>query len=624
MFTTVHAHGEVQKAATAPVRAHDRVRPPFLIPGRPAPQSADDHWDEIVATLDMAFQPIVNIHTGTCYGYEGLLRNYEAAGFASIQDFFDTCHALDVLADIEMMLREKAVKKFIQLEHCRQTKLFLNIDNRALGHSRELSDRTRVMLEQYGIDESQVAFEVSERHPLGQPAEAAAMFQYYKRNSFRLAIDDFGTGFSGLQLLYFVEPDFLKIDRFFISDIASDSRKKLFLSQIVNIAHLLGVVVLAEGVETEREYYICKDIGCDLLQGYLVQRPTRDMGELKSHYKDVEDLAKHERRVTVSDQKLIGDQIDSVDPIGLGCRMEDVFERFRADKSLTFFPVVDEACEPVGIVREKELKDYTYSLYGKALISNKAYGRKLKDFVVRCPMADINTKAENILQAYSAVEGSEGIIIVDNMKYVGFLSAHSLLRVINEKNLAAARDQNPLTKLPGNNLIHEYVSESLAATDQEVVLAYFDFDNFKPFNDKYGFRLGDRAILMFAELLSKALPRDTSFPAHVGGDDFFGGFRRLNFDEVMKITSNLVETFRRDVESFYDDETRQRGHIIGQDRVGNVVKFPLMTVSAVVVHLAPGRPIHTVDEVSQLIATLKKEAKKSPDRIAAGALVAGR
>jgi len=609
MFTSVHAHGEAAKSAPHPTHASK----PFAASLRP--------WAEIVATLDVAFQPIVNIHTGACYGYEALLRNTEAAGFASIQDFFDACHTFGALPDMELALREKALEKFTRLEHWRQSKLFLNMDNRAMDPSGGLSARTRTLVERAGLEECQVVLEVSERHAFAQPGEAAATLAHDKRAGFRLAIDDFGTGFSGLQLLYFSEPDFLKIDRFFVSDIANDSKKKLFLSQIVNIAHLLGVVVLAEGVETEREYFVCKDIGCDLIQGYLVQKPTVDLAELKPSYQSIARLAKSERRAAVSDQKLIADQIAYVDPIGLDCRMEEVFERFRADKSLTFFPVVDESGEPVGIVREKELKDYTYSLYGKALISNKTIGRKLKDFVTRCPMADINTKAERILQAYSTVERSEGIIIVDNMKYVGFLSAHSLLRVINEKNLAAARDQNPLTKLPGNNLIHEYVSEVLADTEREAVLVYFDFDNFKPFNDKYGFRLGDRAILLFAELLSKALPRDTCFPAHVGGDDFFGGFVGLPYDEALRVTGDLVTTFRRDVESFYDDETRARGHIVGQDRQGNVVCFPLMSVSAAVVHLPAGRPVHTVDEISQLIAELKKEAKKSPDRVAAGALL---
>lgn len=610
MFTSLPAYGEAVKALPLPGVAPASACNPPRWP-----------WGEIAATLDMAFQPIVNIHTGTCYGYEALLRNTEAAGFASIADFFDACHAAGALTDMEMVLREKALAKFVRLERWRQSKLFVNLDNRALDESGELASRTKALLDRYGVDESQAVFEVSERHGFAQPGAASALLAPYKRAGMRLAIDDFGTGFSGLQLLYFAEPDFLKIDRFFVSDIANDSKKKLFLSQIVNIAHLLGVVVLAEGVETEREYFVCKDIGCDLVQGYMVQKPTIDLAELKPSYQNVARLAKSERRLVAGDQKLIADQITAIDPISQDSRMEEVFERFRADKSVTFFPVVDEAGEPVGIVREKELKDYTYSLYGKALISNKTIGRKLKDFVTRCPMADINTKAEHILQAYSAVERSEGIIIVDNMKYVGFLSAHSLLRVINEKNLAAARDQNPLTKLPGNNLIHEYVSGVLGAADHEAVLVYFDFDNFKPFNDKYGFRLGDRAILLFAELLSKALPRDTCFPAHVGGDDFFGGFRGLPYDEALRVTAELVATFRRDVESFYDDETRARGHIVGQDRQGNTVRFPLMSVSAAVVHLPAGRPVHSVDEVSQLIAELKKEAKKSPDKVAAGALL---
>jgi diguanylate cyclase (GGDEF)-like protein len=621
MFTLANALGETPKPSGSHARAALRDHRPFPLPGRPSAQPSDDHWNEILLTLDVAFQPIVNIHTGACYGYEALLRNTAEAGFESIADFFDTCHALGVLIDVEMALREKAVVKFLQMEHWRQSKLFLNLDNRGLELEGDLPARTRKMLERYGIEESQVVFEISEQHPIGQPNHAAAIFNHYKRNNFRLAVDDFGTGFSGLQLLYFAAPDFLKIDRFFVSDIASDSKKKLFLSQIVNIAHLLGVVVLAEGVETEREYFVCKDIGCDLIQGYLVQRPDRDMARMQPHYDHIERLSRRERRVAVSDQKLIADQIAAIEPIHLGSTMEEVFERFRADKSVTFFPVVDAAGEPVGIVRETELKDYTYSLYGKALISNKTLGRRLKDFVTRCPMADINTRAEHILQAYSAVEKSEGIIIVDDMKYAGFLSAHSLLRVINEKNLAAARDQNPLTKLAGNNLIHEYVSEALGAADCEYVLAYFDFDNFKPFNDKYGFRLGDRAILLFAELLSKALPRDTCFAAHVGGDDFFGGFRRTDFDEALRVSANLCAAFSRDVESFYDDETRRLGHIVGQDRVGNIVRFPLMTVSAAIVHLPVGRHVFSVDDVSQLIAELKKEAKKSPDRVASAALV---
>lgn len=581
------------------------------------PSLSAGRWRDTLATLDMAFQPIVNIHSGACYGYEALLRNTDRLGFASIADFLDGCHAMSILAEVELALQEKALRKFVALPHHRQVKLFINIDNRTLDAGGALPRLARGLTERFGVAESAVAFEISERHPLGQPDNAVAIFRHYKRHGFSLAIDDFGAGFSGLQLLYISEPDVLKIDRFFIADIAEDAKKRVFLAHIVNIAHLLGVVVVAEGVETEREFFICKEIGCDLVQGWLAQHPTTDVSLLEPQCASIADLARRERRSATSDQHIIADQIVRMEPVTLGSTMEKVFERFRADKSATFFPVIDQTGYPVGIVREKELKDYTYSPYGKELMANKAFGRSLRDFVIRCPMADINSKAEHILEAFSVVQGSEGILIVDSTRYVGFLSAHSLLRVINEKNLAAARDQNPLSRLPGNTVIVEWVSRALEAVDQPHSMVYFDFDNFKPFNDKYGFRLGDRAILLFAELLSRAMAHAGGFAGHIGGDDFFAGFRATDSEAVMAVCRDLVESFRRDVESFYDDDTRRRGHIAGQDRLGNPATFPLMTISAVVVHLPAGRRPWSIDEVSRLISSLKKEAKASSDHVAA-------
>ena len=79
-------------------------------------------------------------------------------------------------------------------------------------------------------------------------------------------------------------------------------------------------------------------------------------------------------------------------------------------------------------------------------------------------MAEIHTPIEKILEIYSLNENIEGIIITNNQKYLGFLSAQSLLKVLNDKNLAIARDLNPLTKLPGNTLIHEYVTAGSAQT----------------------------------------------------------------------------------------------------------------------------------------------------------------
>ena len=352
------------------------------------------------------------------------------------------------------------------------------------------------------------------------------------------------------------------------------------------------------------------------MQGFLVQEATCQLDELLDHYDEIARLSKKERRAAASDHRLIADQIDVIAPISINAGMEEVFERFHREKERTFFPVVDANHEPLGIVREQELKTYVFSRYGQALIANKTLGRRLRDFLVRCPTADINTRAELILHGYSAEETSEGILLTDSTKYAGFLSARSLLKIINDKDLTAAREQNPLSKLPGNNAIHEYISNVLVDNATEVVLVYFDFDNFKPFNDSYGFRLGDRAIVLFAELMAKTLSSTNCFAGHIGGDDFFAGFLDTPLDRVISETGALIKRFEQDVKSFYDSETRQRGWMTGHDRTGRRRRFPLLGVSAAVLRMPRQRSLCGIDEVSRNIADLKKQAKGSADHMA--------
>src|SRR5271154_4722197 len=89
-------------------------------------------WERRLAQLDHAFQPIVNVHTGLCYGYEALLRGTETAGFESIQAVFDTAHTDDVLPQVESLLWARAIEKFATLAHHRNVKLFCNADNRGV------------------------------------------------------------------------------------------------------------------------------------------------------------------------------------------------------------------------------------------------------------------------------------------------------------------------------------------------------------------------------------------------------------------------------------------------------------------------------------------------------------
>ena len=537
----------------------------------------DRFWLDALDCLDYAFQPIVNIYSGDCYGYEALMRGFDRAGFASIQNLLDAAADSNVLHQVDLVLREIAVRKFTGFANGR-SKLFFNLDNRLLCSRDYAPGETVRLLSRYGLTQERVCFEISEKHEIFPGCEMTDLLAAYHRQGFRIAVDDFGAGFSGLKLLYIAEPDFLKIDRFFVQEIARDSKKRLFVSSIVNIAHIIGSQVIAEGVETKEEYLACRDIGCDLIQGFLVARPILDTDTLKERYPIIELLNTSERRGRSSEDLLrITSNMSQPSPVRHNITVLDICRSFKESQDIDFFPVIDANDEPLGIVRESDLKPYTYSRYGQELLQNPAYGGSIARFIRRVPTADIRTPVEKILEIYSQNAAFEGILIVEDMRYRGFLSPPALLRVIHEKNLVAARDQNPLSRLPGNTSIYAFVSKALADDANAYELVYFDFDNFKPFNDRYGFRQGDRIILRFAELLRTLAQETGGMAAHIGGDDFFLGVpRKKPLDQFVERLAALAAKFARDAESFYDAESIRQGFLETLDRDGCTRRLPLL------------------------------------------------
>jgi diguanylate cyclase (GGDEF)-like protein len=295
--------------------------------------------------------------------------------------------------------------------------------------------------------------------------------------------------------------------------------------------------------------------------------------------------------------------------------MPHVFNAFRQHRDAKLFPVVESDGEPIGVIHEEAVKNYAYLPFGRDLLSNRSYAVRLRDLISECPIADINTPAEKIIDTFATNSTHDGIIICRDLKYAGFLSAASMLALLAEKNLALARDQNPLTRLAGNTLIYEYVSQALSEAETAHLLVYLDFDYFKPFNDHYGFRHGDRVIVLFADLLRSSGFADRRFIGHVGGDDFFIGYRGVPKADALLELRQLVEKFKFDAQSFYDAKARSDGFILGQDRDGRMRRFPLLEVSAVAVDLAGQGDALTIDDISAIIAANKTLAKRAVDKV---------
>ncbi len=568
-------------------------------------------------TLDIAFQPIVDIHTGRVFGFEALTRNVQSLGFSSPTEFFDRCHDDGQLLAVEEYLLTQAFDKFARIEGYKALKLFINLDGRNIMAGPKLGLVIAALRDRYELTNANLALEVSERHELSETEGGIPALLNLRSQFGSLTLDDFGSGHANLQLFYHVEPSILKLDRFIISSIGSDPKKSVFLQHIVRMAHLLGSLVVAEGVETPQEYYVCRELGCDLVQGYSVARPTTSLAELELSYAGIAALRNQDRRKTESDVNMIINQLDTTEPIRINQDIMEVFDRFKIDRERTFFPVVDQVGFPVGLIHERDLKVIVYSMYGRELLRNprRMASTSLAAFLKPCTVANVNASTEKILEIFSSHQDSEGVLIVKESQYGGFLHARSLLKIINEKSLQLARDQNPLSRLPGNILIQDYLAEAGSDPQAAYQFAYLDFDYFKPFNDKFGFRTGDRAILMCADILRSAFAKEGRFVGHVGGDDFFVGFRNSEADGAMTEIQDALAKFSRDVESLYPPEDRDNGFIQSVSRDGKSQTFPLLTISGAILHKDAGRNLPGMDNLSALIAAAKKAAKQSTERL---------
>ena len=533
------------------------------------------------------------------------MRNYEEAGnFNSIFNLFDDAFNDGVLYQLDLELRYMALLKFSKLSY-KNIQLFYNLDSRLLYLPDFTHGNTALILNELNLDNKSICFELSERSTLQDASKLTSMMNRYKQQGYDVAIDDFGTGVTGLQILYYAEANYIKIDRFFISNIQTDAKKRLFCSSIIHMAHTMGIQVIAECIETKEEYYTCKDIGVDLIQGYFIQKPKRDLHKIKSSYDEISELYKGDKRNFTSNI-LDKRKIEVIESLLIETSLHDLFLYFKENPENSFVPIVDKHNNLCGAIYEKDIKKISYSQFGIALAKNDNDHTKIKKFIKPIVSAEITWGVDKVLEIYNMHKHhSSGIYITKNNKYFGFITVNDLLDISYNRNLEMAEDRNPLTKLPGNKKIEEYLLTAFSSK-KIFYIVYFDFNDFKPFNDHYGFRQGDRAILLFATLL-KAQSQKNNFVAHIGGDDFFLGFTETEYDVVYKIIKDLQQSFIEKVKELYSKTDQENGYIKAKDRFGIDRKFNLLGVAAAIVSISKNMK---KDNFDLMLGQIKKDSKK--------------
>ena len=171
------------------------------------------------------------------------------------------------------------------------------------------------------------------------------------------------------------------------------------------------------------------------------------------------------------------------------------------------------------------------------------------------------------------------------------------------------RDLSPLTGLPGNRVIQEHLSR-LMAEDREFVVLLLDIDNFKAFNDRYGFSHGDEAIKLLGQILARSTEEAEEngiFVGHIGGDDFIVIASSL-MEEAFP--QGIIDTFHARIPRLYDEEDRERGYVEIEDRRGELAKYPFMTLSIAGASTA-NRGFQSPLELTEILAEVKNFVKRT-------------
>ncbi|MDP9103842.1 MAG: EAL domain-containing protein [Pseudomonadota bacterium] len=220
----------------------------------------------------MAFQPIIDATDGRVFAHEALVRGVDGAGAGAVLQHMTPGNRYAFDQDSRVVAIRLAGRLGLAAPDATALVSINFLPNAILEPALDISS-TVMACEQTGMPHNRILFEFTEHEPI-DPGHLQSILKTYRGMGFRTAIDDFGAGYSGLTLLSRFQPDVVKLDMALVRCIDVDRVKRAIVSHLVRLAADLGVAVVAEGIETLAEYETLRDIGVNLLQGYLFAKPA--------------------------------------------------------------------------------------------------------------------------------------------------------------------------------------------------------------------------------------------------------------------------------------------------------------------------------------------------------------
>jgi diguanylate cyclase (GGDEF)-like protein len=223
--------------------------------------------------LRLYLQPKIALHSRRLVGAEGLVRwQHPQRGLVQPMDFIPFAEQTGFVRQLTLWIFEEAARQWQHLQANGPVRISINLSTRDLLDL-ELPQKLNSILSRHGAPESGFCLEITESAIMDDPARAEATLNTLRQCGFKLSIDDFGTGYSSLAYLRKLPVDELKIDRSFVLGLQSNADDAKIVRSTIDLAHNLGLSVVAEGIENEAVFAQLAALNCDEGQGYHMSRP---------------------------------------------------------------------------------------------------------------------------------------------------------------------------------------------------------------------------------------------------------------------------------------------------------------------------------------------------------------
>jgi diguanylate cyclase (GGDEF)-like protein/PAS domain S-box-containing protein len=235
------------------------------------------HWAVQRDELRVFYQPLVDVGSGHAVGVEALVRwDHPEQGIVTPETFILLAEETGLIVPIGSSVLREAARDHVQwgaVSSDRPFTISVNLSAHQLRHP-GLLDQVQAVLDQHGLEASSLCLELTETALLEDLDRHIGVLMALRSLGVRLALDDFGTGYSSLTYLKRFPVDIVKIDRSFVNGLGVDHYDTTIVRGVIELAHALDLVVVAEGIERPEQWEQLRHLGCDLAQGYLFSPPV--------------------------------------------------------------------------------------------------------------------------------------------------------------------------------------------------------------------------------------------------------------------------------------------------------------------------------------------------------------